>query len=68
MYILCYIYIYICVCVCVCVCVCAILYIHVIYIILNVWFLLYTSMHVYVYMKNIAATVFIKFMSKVDIY
>ena len=55
-------------CVCVCVCVCAILYIHVIYIILNVWFLLYTSMHVYVYMKNIAATVFIKFMSKVDIY
>ena len=29
---------------------------------------IYTSMHVYVYMKNITATVFIKFISKFDIY
>ena len=29
---------------------------------------IHTSMHVYVYMKNIAVNVFIKFMSTFDIY
>ena len=38
------------------------------YIYIYVCVLYYTSMHVYVYMKNITATVFIKFISKFDIY